>query len=446
MLKQPVVSIVHNAQQAPDAARIAQMVYEAISLTRPILDYVQPGNTVVIKANVFAPYPPPVTVDRRILAALVRIFKEAGAARVIVTEGVSVGTKQDRGFSTLENLVLLGVKTAVEEAGGEIVTLDNIERVSVDVPNAFVLHRIDYPKLYLDADVLVDVACMKTHSMTMATLGIKNFQGILSDEQKYEGHRDDLAQHMVDIHRVRQPDLTLIDGLIAMEGNGAGEAGIPLPMNIILAGPDVVAVDAVASACMGIEDPLDVPTTRLAAYAGLGTADLAKIEVRGQNIESVRKKFVLPIAWGKPIDRYVTGAYPNIQTYIGGACPMCYLFAGSYSYTLSRFPSEKWTLIVGVDPKLPPALSTDLDHTILLGDCPLKATGKLTELRNKMLLKKKGVFAAGCPPFRPAKGILDEHLIKLGLVTPESKKANFIKVQEKFFKYYQQFDPTWTPE
>jgi uncharacterized protein (DUF362 family) len=444
MEAKPIVSIVRNSEP-PDAARIQEMVNEAITLTKPVGDYVKVGNTVVIKVNIFAPFPPPISADRRVIAALVRIFKEAGAGRVIIVEGVSVGTKQSRGFSSMDNMVLLGIKTAVEEAGGEVTTLDDVERVSVDVPSAFVLHKINYPKLMLDADVLVDLACLKTHTMTMVTLGIKNFQGILSDEQKYEGHRDDLPQHLVDIHRVRKPDLTIIDGLIGMEGNGAGEQGIPVTTNLILAGADVVAVDAVASACMGIEDPLDVQTTRLAAYAGLGTADLGNIEVVGRNIPEVQRKFLLPITFSKYLDRFVTGFWPNIRTHIGGACPMCWLFAGVNSYTLAKYP-EQWTLVVGADPKLPPAPETDLDHVIIMGDCALAATGHVKELRNKMLLEKKGVFAAGCPPYRPAESRIEDHLVKLGLTSPEARLEKFKDTQARLFQAYMAVDPTWKPE
>jgi uncharacterized protein (DUF362 family) len=441
----PVVSIVHHPE-APDAGQIYEMVQEAITRLKPVSETIQPGDTVVIKANIFAPFPPPISADRRVIAAVVRIFKEAGARKVTVVEGVSVGTRQSRGYTSMDNMVLLGVKTAVEEAGGEIVSLDHIERVWVDVPSAFILHRIEYPKLMLEADVLVDLACLKTHSLAMVTLGIKNFQGILSDEQKYEGHRDDLCQHLVDIHRVRQPDLTIIDGLIGMEGNGAGEYGIPVPMmNLILAGDNVVAVDAVASAVMGIEDPLDVQTTRLAAYAGLGTADLENIEVRGKSIQEVQRKYLLPLNFSKPLDRFVTGCYPNIRTYVSGACPMCWMLASAYSYTLSKYP-EPWTLIFGADPKLPPSFDGDLDHVIVMGDCAMAATGKVKELRNRMLLEEKGVLAGGCPPFRPAESRIEKQLVKLGLLTLAEKRARFKQKQAMWFEIYRSVDPTWEPE
>jgi uncharacterized protein (DUF362 family) len=177
------------------------------------------------------------------VAALVELCKTAGAKRVVVAEAVSYGTRRGRKRTTEECFKLLGVQTAVEAAGGEILCLEDDERITVDVPEAFCLHRLDYPKSLLDADVLVNMPCMKTHAMTMVTLGVKNFQGILTDEHKYEAHRDDISQHVVDIYRVRLPDLTVIDALLAMEGNGAGEAGIPVSMNTLLAGPDMVAVN-----------------------------------------------------------------------------------------------------------------------------------------------------------------------------------------------------------
>ena len=445
MNRKPTVSIVRN-HTAPDAERIQAMAREALDLIGGIDSYVSTGDTVVIKANVFAPFPPPVTVDRRLAAALVVLCKEAGAQRVIIAEGVSYGTKAGRGRTTRECLKLLGVQTAVEAAGGEVLALEDDERVSVDVADAFCLHRIDYPKTMLECDVLINLPCMKTHGMTLATLGVKNYQGILTDEQKYEGHRDDISQHVVDIHRVRLSDLTIMDALLAMEGNGAGEAGLPVPLNTILAGADMVAVDAVAAACMGLEDVLDVQATRLAAYAGLGVADLNQIQVVGTPIDEIRREFVWPVTYAKPPDRWVVGVYPNIDTYIGGACSMCWMMAISLSRTLGRYAPERFTVIVGVDPKVPGSLRTDLDHTIILGDCPASATGNLKELRNAMLLQGKGLIAHGCPPYRPARAMVEQHLQKLGLLDPEASAASFQKNVDRIYGHYQTIDPTWEPE
>lgn len=444
MSQKTMVAIVKN-DTPPDKGRILAMVREALNLVGGVEAYIKKGDVVAIKINIFAPLPPPVSVDRRVAAALVRVAKEAGARRVIVAEGVSVGTKMSRGVTTMDCFKLLGVQSAVEAEGGEVLCLEDDERVSMDVPGGIALHRIDCPKTILDADVFIELPCLKTHGLTLVTLGIKNLQGILTDEQKYYAHRDDLDQKLVDIHKVRKADLTLIDGLLGMEGEGAGERGRPVPMNILLASPDVVAVDAVASACMGIEDVLDVPTTRIAQHDGLGTADLAQIDVRGASIEKVERKFALPYNWFKPQDRYVLGLHPNVDIYIGGACKWCWMMSGAIAGMLALFAPRRFSIIAGVDPKVPPALRTGLDHTIILGDCACGATGDVKEIRNAMVLSSKGAMLLGCPPYRPALVMLEEYMIRIGLVTAEMLRMREEQAAKRFYEYYQGLDPTWAP-
>ncbi len=445
----PAVSLVRN-EGRPDADRIRSMVAEAVCLLGapepPAFSrFVRPGDEVVIKINVFAPYPPPVSVDRHTAAAVVALCREAGAAKVTVVEGVSVGTKLDRGETTERIVRELGIKSAVERAGGEIVCLEDVERVRVEVPGGVVHHRLDYPKLVLDADVLIDLGALKTHTNSLVTLGLKNFQGLLTDAEKYHGHRDDLDIKLVDIHRVRRPDLTIIDGLLAMEGDGAGENGLPVPMNLILAGDNVVAVDAVGATVMGF-DPLDVPAIRIAQHAGMGPADLGAIDLRGVPVAEVRRPFKPPFNWFRPLDRFVTGTYPNVHVYIGGACPWCWLMTGMVAKTLALTAPLQWSLVVGTDPKVPDDLPSDEAHTIVLGDCAAGAAGAVHELRNRLLLKREGLIAGGCPTFRPTLMALEEHLLKLGIVTPEMLEMRRLFAKQKCYDAYKAVDPTWEPE
>ncbi|MBW2622943.1 MAG: DUF362 domain-containing protein, partial [Deltaproteobacteria bacterium] len=363
MSDKKIVSIVRSDLPV-DAARITEMVREALDLIGGIETFVQAGSRVVIKPNIFTPIPPPVSIDRRILGALVRLCRDAGAGEVLVVEGVSVGSLRKRvnveksaakgslvrGMSTGEVMGLLGITRAVEDAGGKVLFVEDLETERVPVPDGKVLHEVDYPKVILDADVFIDMPALKTHTMTMVTLGIKNLQGLLTEADRYFGHRDDLDQHLVDILKVRQPDITLVDGLIAMEGMGAGESGTPVPLGLVLAGTDVVAVDSVCARVMGLENPLVVNTTRIAASQGLGMADPDEIEVAGRTVEAVAKKFQLPINFTQPIETMVTGVYPNIDVYIGGACRLCWLMAGMVLPQLFKI-GKRPALSVGVDPK-----------------------------------------------------------------------------------------------
>ncbi len=435
------------------------MTGKAVDLIGGIGRFVKPGHRVVIKPNLFAPYPPPVSVDRRVIAAVVSLCKAAGAAKVTVVEGVSVGSlmkrvnieksgpagEMSRGMKTVEVMKLLGVTRAVEEAGGELLGVEDDRRVQTDVPGGRVLSTINYPRSVLDADVFINVPALKTHTMTMVTLGIKNLQGLLNESDRYFGHRDDLDQHMVDIMKVRKPDLTIIDGLIGMEGMGAGEGGGPVPLGVILAGADPVATDAIASMVMGIESPLVVGTTRIAAHDGLGTATPDLIEVVGRQVSEVRKKFTLPINFTQPIDTLVTGVWPNVDLFIGGACPTCWLMAALTLPSLNKFP-DRTALVVGVDPKVPVAGTWDERNTFFLGDCALGCAGEAREVRNRISLSGCDTFLPGCPPYEQALKKLEDIMIERGIITRDSLVHKAREHRDRFFSYYKSFDPTWEPE
>ena len=107
---------------------------------------------------------------------------------------------------------------------------------------------------------------------------------------------------------------------------------------------------------------------------------------------------------------------------------------------------RRFSLIAGVDPKVPPVLRTELEHTIVLGDCACAATGEVKEIRNAMLLGDKGGMLPGCPPYRPALTRLEEYMIGLGLVTREMIEMRKDQAVQKFYDYYRKVDPTWSPE
>jgi len=447
------VSIVKG--EAPlDKEKIFTLVKEAIDYVGGIETYVKKGDVVVIKPNVFAPYPPPVTTDRRVMASLVSLARGAGAKRVIVAEGCSYGTQVRRGIrgeilSAGKLMRRLRIEEAVKEAGGEVLDLIEDERASVEVPGGKVLHKIAYSKTILNCDVFINVPIMKTHAQfdVAVTLAIKNLQGLLTDYDKYWGHRDDFPQHIVDVHKVRKPDLNIIDALLAMEGEGSGEHGIPVEMNLILASKDAVAIDAVACAVMGIEDPLDVTTTRLGQFEGLGVGDISKIVVKGNTIEEVKKKFKLPRGWLKTDSRYLLGIYPNADIYIGGACPWCWGIAGMAAGAVSKSP-ERFSIIVGVDPHVPEKLRSKPEHTVILGTCAVSATRQttMTWLVQERMRRHDdiGFIVPDCPPFEPFFINLQEYLIKIGLVTREDIEKGKEATIKRFDEYYEKMDPTWS--
>jgi hypothetical protein len=225
---------------------------------------------------------------------------------------------------------------------------------------------------------------MKTHAMTLVTLGIKNSLGLLPEhEKKGRLHHEGIHQKLVDIMRLRKPDLVILDGIIAGEGQGPTFVE-PVPLNLIMASTDTVALDAVAGMIMGV-DPFEVTTTRTAHTAGLGTADPGQIQVFGKLISEVRRPFKRAVH--SPI-----GVAPNAHVYVGGGCVVC--------QSIARFALDKmkidgtidaagdFSLAIGANPPIPEDPEGKL---ILMGDCIPDN------------IRSRGIFLDGCPAFTAAR-------------------------------------------
>jgi len=353
------------------------------------------GKSVVLKPNVFAPRPAPTTTDPRVVVAVGELCREAGAGRVIVAEGRSISTAKYRkgANSTRQCFEAVGMAEAIEQAGFETVYLEEDEFVEVEVPGAQVLHTAHVPRTILEADVFINLPVMKIHSLTLVTLAIKNLHGIISDYDKLYRHcyRElALARKLTDILRIRRIDLNVMDGLVAQEADHAAD-GRPVEMGLLLASTDAVALDAVAGAVMGL-DPQEVDTTRMAGEAGLGEADLAKIEVVGEPIEAVRRPFA------RPDVELSEEKFPGLKLYSGDYCRSCsyYIRRG-----LDRLKEEglldedhPLALVVGRDPEAP----EDLDcPAVILGDCAL-GSPSVKPLRDRLLLRGKLNTVYACPP------------------------------------------------
>jgi len=379
----------------PDIASLRASVSRAISLVCDPREIVRPGATVLLKPNVFAPRPAPTTTDPRVVVSVGELCREAGAGRIIVAEGRSISTAKYRkgGNSTRQCFDAVGMMDAVTRAGFDVVFLEEDEFVEVAVPGAQVLKKAHVPRTILEADVFINLPVMKIHSLTTVTLAIKNLHGIVSDYDKLYQHcyRDlALARKLTDLLRIRRIDLNVMDALVGQEADHAAD-GRPVEMGLILASTDAVALDAVAGAVMGL-DPGEVDTTRLAGEAGVGEDDLAKIEVLGESIESVRRPFARPDIELSP------AKFPGLQLYAGDYCRSCsyYIRRGLDRLKQENRLDEQHPLavVVGKDPDVPDDLACPV---AILGDCAL-ASPSVKPLRDKLLLRGKLNTVYSCPP------------------------------------------------
>jgi uncharacterized protein (DUF362 family) len=106
------------------------------------------------------------------------------------------------------------------------------------------------PKTLMEADAVVDVPVMKTHEYKIYTGAIKNLFGCIPDERRIYLHPH-LPEVLFQLYQILSPDLTVMDAIVAMEGNGP-TAGKPVKMNLILTSDDALSVDTAATKLMGL--------------------------------------------------------------------------------------------------------------------------------------------------------------------------------------------------
>lgn len=218
-----------------------------------------------------------ITTDSRVIEGVVKFLKNRGVKKIVIGEGSGFG-------DTFKAFEVAGVDEVAKRWNVELIDLNEDEFVKVDSLRSLVFKRVKIAKTALESTI-ISVPKLKPHRMTDVTLSIKNMMGVINPKGSMHTH---LNKNIVDLASVVKPSIAVVDGIVAGEGHET--SGNPVEMNLVIAGTDPVAVDAVGAAVMSIT-PKNVKHLRLAEKKGLGTCDLEQIEIVGESIESVKKKF-----------------------------------------------------------------------------------------------------------------------------------------------------------
>ncbi|MCD6088813.1 DUF362 domain-containing protein [Candidatus Bathyarchaeota archaeon] len=244
-------------------------------------------DTVLIKPNyVVAKHPSTgITTDSRIIDGLIKFVKDLGVENIIVGEGGAGDT--EKAFD------VVGIREVVKRWGVKLVNLNNDNRINVRVPHALALREIGVAETALKSTCIINVPKLKVHHMALVTLCMKNLMGLILPKSIMH---DRINEKIVDLASIFKDKvkLNVVDGLVGAEEDEVH--GSPVRMDLIIAGEDMVAVDSVATAVMGI-DPGKVKYLRLAEERGLGISNMDDIEVVGEDIERVKRRFKLPLAF-----------------------------------------------------------------------------------------------------------------------------------------------------
>jgi uncharacterized protein (DUF362 family) len=217
------------------------------------------------------------TTDSRVIEGTVKYLKEKGFSNIVIGEG--------SGFAdTMKAFEAAGTDEVARRWQIDLLDLNKDDYVVMDVSDHYALRSVRISKTALNS-AIISVPKMKLHRITGVTLSLKNMMGVVQPKGQMHVH---LNEKIADLASVVKPRLAVVDGIIGGEGHET--AGRPVPMNIVIAGLDPVAVDAVGAASMGVTVD-NVKHIRLAAQKKLGICDLEQIRIVGEPLEKVKRNF-----------------------------------------------------------------------------------------------------------------------------------------------------------
>jgi uncharacterized protein (DUF362 family) len=318
--KKPVVGIVRAEGYGRNQVR--QHVEALLDSIGGLGDVLAHGNRVAIKTNLtggtsVAPLPGIPEIESylthpEIVRALVELLRDSGVKDIFIVEAVYEN----------DSWPVYGYSEMAKDVGAQLIDLNYADPFPDFVkastgPSPFIYDELTFNPILEEIDAFISVSKMKCHNNAGVTHTMKNLVGLVpyrfytlnpGDRYRSGMHgpssetRKRLPRVIVDLNVARPIHLGLIDGIMTSE---AGEgpwipAMTQIKPGIMFAGKDVVATDAVATAAMGFDPVAEYPDEpfvhgdnhlNIAASLGLGTNNLADIEIIGENLADVTMQF-----------------------------------------------------------------------------------------------------------------------------------------------------------
>ena len=304
--------------------------------------FVRPGERIVLKANLLRAAPPEsaICTHPAVVEAVARLVKEAGGTPVICDSPGGALHKEAVLRSLYEKT---GMAAAAAAAGAEL-ALDPSTR-TVSLPEGKVLRQAEIITPVAEADGVIDLCKMKTHVLMSMTGAVKNLFGVIPGLSKvgyHATHPDHatFADVLLDLTGYVKPRLSLMDGILAMEGDGPGSSGTPRQAGLLLASANPLALDTAAGAIMNLPRQ-DNPVLLAAERRGLTPCRMEDVELIGGTVEELRMAdykfpastksnlmdFLGPLA--RPAERLCKKALSQTPRIDGAKCVGCGICAKS---------------------------------------------------------------------------------------------------------------------
>ena len=279
-----------------DQPLVDQAVKQGVELLGGLGQFVRPEERILLKPNLLNRALPQkaITTHPAVFAAVAKLLRDEGYAHL------SYGDSPGSPTTTPEKAAdTCGITDAAKRF--DIAPADFANGSIVPFPQGEVAKSFYLCHGAQEADAIINVCKMKTHALERITGAVKNIYGCVCGVNKATGHstypnENIFADMLCDMHRCLPMRLHVMDGVVAMEGNGPA-SGTPVPMNVLLFSADPVALDSVFAALVHL-DPASVPTCVSGERMGVGVMNPDGIKVLtpmgAMSVKQARDQ------WGKP--------------------------------------------------------------------------------------------------------------------------------------------------
>ena len=257
--------------------KIAEAIANQFNLLGGMEKFVKAGDTVLIKPNFITPMPASCAVqtDPAVILETARLLKDFGAKPI-------VGDSPAWGNIT-ECVKALKLDEPLRKLNVPVIQLDKPKRVQLGKEK----NKIGISSVALEADVIINLPKFKSHQQLVATFAIKNMFGTVSGKRKAlchfvkGGEQNKFCEMLIDIYKLLNPALTIVDGIIAMDGSGP-IYGRARELGFLIGSTDPIACEVVCSKLVNFE-PEKLPIIKTAKQMGFSCPNLCEIEIVGDN-------------------------------------------------------------------------------------------------------------------------------------------------------------------
>jgi uncharacterized protein (DUF362 family)/Pyruvate/2-oxoacid:ferredoxin oxidoreductase delta subunit len=272
-----------------------------------------------------------VTTHPNFILSVVKIMKEFTSKEIVVADSPSIHSIQ----SVAQKL---GIDSELSKLGVRLLQFKNSKLTNTrDAFANNIFKKIEIAQELNDFDKIINLPKIKTHGQIILTCAVKNMFGCVVGMKKAKWHLsaginyDYFASLLLTIYKTVNPIINIVDGIMAMEGNGPA-SGTPRRIGVILAGSDGISIDRIVCEILGI-DPNFVRTIFVAKNKAIGNTELPDIELVGDNIAKFKiNDFKLPrltsLYGGKKnfLRNYLKNAFdtkPIIDKKVCNLCKIC---------------------------------------------------------------------------------------------------------------------------